>query len=125
MALDGATEGAGILRHAEVRLQHAAFQVLPGMDPAHASDLVRAGRGDKDAAARMGHRFLPLSDAPTARGRYEGWLQYACGLGNGIASYELALFYRRQAQPLLAARYEAHARELGYTPPLSLDNSRK
>jgi hypothetical protein len=28
-------------------------------------------------------------------------------------------------QPLLAAQYESRARELGYTPPPSLDNSRK
>ena len=58
-------------------------------------------------------------------GRYEGWMQYAAALGNGIASYELALHYRRVEQPLLAAQFESRARELGYTPPPSLDNSRK
>jgi hypothetical protein len=52
-------------------------------------------------------------------------MQYAAALGNGIASYELALHYRRVEQPLLAAQFEARARELGYTPPPSLDNSRK
>jgi hypothetical protein len=28
-------------------------------------------------------------------------------------------------QPLLAAQWEGRARELGYTPPPSLDNTRK
>jgi hypothetical protein len=46
-------------------------------------------------------------------------------LGNGIASYELALHYRAYAQPLLAAQFEARARELGYVPPPTLDNVRK
>ena len=58
-------------------------------------------------------------------GRYEGWLQYAAALGNGIASYEQALHYRRVGQPLLATQFETRARDLGYTPPPSLDNTRK
>jgi hypothetical protein len=52
-------------------------------------------------------------------------MQYAAALGNGIASYELALHYRRTEQPLLASQFEARARALGYTPPPSLDNTRK
>ena len=39
--------------------------------------------------------------------------------------YELAVFYRRQGQPTPAAQYETRARDLGYTPPTSLDNQRK
>ena len=54
-----------------------------------------------------------------------GWLQYAGGLGNGIASYELALYYREAAQPLLAAQAEAQARQLGYSPPRALGHARK
>ena len=46
-------------------------------------------------------------------------------LGNGIACYELAVYYRRQGQPVPAAQYEARAKELGYTPPATLDNVRK
>ena len=57
--------------------------------------------------------------------RYVGWLQYAGGLGNGIASYELALYYREVAQPLLAAQAEAQARQLGYSPPRALGHARK
>ncbi len=57
--------------------------------------------------------------------RFEGWMQFASALGNGIASYELALYYRGQDQPLLAAQFESRARELGYTPPPTLDHYRK
>jgi hypothetical protein len=52
-------------------------------------------------------------------------MQLSAGLGNGIASYELALHYRRTGQALLAAQFESRARELGYTPPPSLDHFRK
>ncbi len=116
VAREGAKEAMQILRRNDVRLFRSAFQPGPN---APAAELAKAGRGDKDAAARLARAH--------GRGhpRYEGWLQYAAALGNGIASYELALHYRRVEQPLLAAQYEARARELGYTPPPSLDNSRK
>jgi len=52
-------------------------------------------------------------------------LQYSSGLGNGIASYELALYYREAGQPLLAAQAEARARQLGYSPPRALGHERK
>ena len=58
-------------------------------------------------------------------GRYEGWMQYAAALGNGIASYRLALYYRRTGLIQEASEYEALARSLGYTPPPSMDNRRK
>jgi hypothetical protein len=116
VAREGAREAALLLRRNDVRLFRSAFQPGP---VAPAAELAKAGRGDKDAAARLARSHG--RDHP----RYEGWLQYAAALGNGIASYELALHYRRVEQPLLAAQYEARARELGYTPPPSLDNSRK
>jgi hypothetical protein len=121
VAREGAREAAVILRRNDVKLFRSAFQ--PGGVVA-ADDLLKAGRGDKDAAARLGRahgRGSKLLDM----GRFEGWMQYAAALGNGIASYELALHYRRVEQPLQAAQFEARARELGYTPPPSLDNSRK
>jgi hypothetical protein len=46
-------------------------------------------------------------------------------LGDEKANYELALHYRREAQPVLAAQYEARAVELGFTPPRALDHVRK
>jgi hypothetical protein len=74
----------------------------------------------------MASRFRALAKASSAlQSRFEGWLQYAVALGNGIASYELAVHYRALGQPLLASQFEARARELGYTPPPDLDNVRK
>lgn len=142
VARDGAAEAAQILRRNDVRLFRSAF-TLPAaaasggdgygappptppvaMTPEQLADLAKAGRGDKDAAARLA-RAVNRDSGRWDVGRYEGWLQYAAALGNGIASYELALHYRRVEQPLLAAQWEGRARELGYTPPPSLDNTRK
>ena len=120
VARDGALDAAKILRRTDVRLYRSAFEAQAQLPPERAADLIKAGRGDKDAAARLG-RFYGDSN----HSRYEGWMQFAAALGNGIASYDLALYYRRMEQPLLAAQYEARARELGYTPPPSLDNTRK
>ena len=126
VARDGALEAAQILRRNDVRLYRNAFQL--GEVPAEvAADIVKAGRGDKDAAARLGQRNSPdsgLYGGVDKTGRYEGWMQYAAALGNGIASYRLALYYRRTDQPQLASQFEALARKLGYTPPPSLDNKR-
>jgi hypothetical protein len=121
VAREGAREAASILRRNDVRLFRSAFQ--PD-EAASAADLAKAARGDKDAAARLARAYS--RDGPRFdNGRFEGWLQFAAALGNGIASYDLALHYRRTGQPQLAAQFEARARELGYTPPASLDNSRK
>ncbi len=149
VAREGAKEAAQILARSDVRLFRSAFMpAAAAAAPAaggHASppassappaapdisntaittaDISKAGRGDKDAAARVARSFGRQSGRWNA-GRFEGWMQYAAALGNGIASYELALHYRRADQPLLAAQFEDRARELGYTPPPSLDNSRK
>ncbi len=121
VARAGALEAAQILRRRDVRLFRTAFQASEDLP---AAELVKAGRGDKDAAARLARSYGRDGKRFDAS-RYEGWLQFAAALGNGIASYELALHYRRVGQPLLAAQYESRARELGYTPPPSLDNSRK
>ena len=129
VARDGALEAAAILRRNDVRLYRSAFQLSPELPAEVAADIVKAGRGDKDAAARLGQRNHPetgtLGRGVDKLGRYEGWMQYAAALGNGIASYRLALYYRRIDQPMLAGQYEALARQLGYTPPPSLDNRRK
>jgi hypothetical protein len=116
VARDGATDAAQILRRNDVRLFRSAFTAT--LPPELQPDIPKAGRGDKDAAARLGRHYRDGD-------RYEGWMQYAAALGNGIAAYDLALFYRRNGQPQPAAQFEARARELGYTPPPSLDNTRK
>lgn len=121
----GATESLKVLRSKEVRLFKTSF-VVPDEQQSTQSpeELNRAARGDKDAAARIArlHRALNTEQGVL---RYIGWLQYASGLGNGIASYELALYYREAAQPLLAAQAEARARQLGYSPPRALGHERK
>ena len=143
VAREGAAEAAQVLRRSDVRLFRSAFSLpsahagsggegygapppppAPALTPEQLADLAKAGRGDKDAAARLA-RNVNRDSGRWDVGRYEGWLQYAAALGNGIASYDLALHYRRVEQPLLAAQWEARARELGYTPPPSLDNTRK
>ena len=124
VAREGAREASQILRRTDVRLFRNAFQPAAETGTAQKGDLAKAGRGDKDAAARLA-RSYGRDSGRWDGARYEGWLQYAAALGNGIAAYELALHYRRVEQPLLAAQLEARARELGYTPPPSLDNTRK
>ena len=131
VARDGARTAVRALQRSDLRLFKAAFATSDDMPADQRQDLLRCGRGDKDAAARMAWRYR--EGARTGAGyassatqsRYEGWLQFAVALGNGIASYELALHFRNTGQPLLAAQFEARARELGYTPPPDLDNVRK
>jgi hypothetical protein len=125
VAQEGAKDAAEILKRSDIRLYRRSFEPSPGTDAGYLADLLKSGRGDKDAAARIGYSLRTSATSGAELSRYEGWMQYASELGNGIASYELALHYRRIDQPQPAARWEARARELGYTPPPSLDNSRK
>lgn len=130
VARDGARTALKALQRSDVRLFKAAFATSDDMPDDLRQDLLRCGRGDKDAAARMAWRARVGAGASAGYGvaapsRYEGWLQFAVALGNGIASYELALHFRSTGQPLLASQFEARARELGYTPPPDLDNVRK
>ena len=115
VARDGAAEAVAILRRSNVRLYRSAFQALADLPPERAADILKAGRGDKDAAARLGRHYKRSSDGSAAYrsggdSRYEGWMQYASALGNGIASYDLSLYYRRVEQPQLASEYETRAR---------------
>lgn len=114
-----------VLKRNDVRLYRSAFQ--PASDASAIQDDVRrAALGDIAAAVRLAH-LHQRGDAGMAQdmNRYVGWLQYASMLGDDRASYELALHFRREAQPVLAAKYEARAVELGFTPPRDLDHVRK
>jgi hypothetical protein len=125
VAHEGASDAVRALRSNEVRLFRSAFQPKT-TESRWLAEWRKAARGDKDAAARIARAYLHGDgDIAPDPNRYEGWLQYASALGNGIASYELAVYYRRQDQPVPAAQYETRARDLGYTPPSSLDNNRK
>lgn len=141
VARDGARTAMKALQRSDVRLFKAAFTYSDDTPAEQRQDLLRCGRGDKDAAARMAWRARDSGSgsgsrfgsgygggnggASAAQSRYEGWLQFAVALGNGIASYELALHFRNTGQPLLASQFESRARDLGYTPPPDLDNVRK
>ncbi len=125
VARDGARAALKALQRNDVRLYRSAFALTDDMASEARQDVLRSARGDKDAAARMASRFREGGGTSAAQSRYEGWLQFAVALGNGIASYELALHYRRNGQPLLASQFEGRAKELGYIPPPDLDNVRK
>jgi hypothetical protein len=125
VARDGARSAVKALKRNDVRLYRAAFAVSDEMPAEQRQDVLRCGRGDKDAAARMAERFRSFGSSSATQSRYEGWLQFAVALGNGIASYELALHFRGTGQPLRASQFESRARDLGYTPPPDLDNVRK
>ncbi len=114
-----------LLERADIRLYKADFTGDVGGDAARA-DVRAAALGDKDAAYRMAHRCKDGGDGTVANPqRYIGWLQYAAALGHAAGSYELALHYRRENQPSMAAPYEMRAEELGFKPPPTLDNVRK
>jgi hypothetical protein len=125
VAREGAAEAVRALRSNEVHLYRSAFQARTTQGE-WLAELHKAARGDKDAAARLARSYLRgQGDIAPDPNRYQGWLQFAAALGNGIACYELAVYYRKQAQPEPAAQYESRAKELGYTPPPTLDNVRK
>jgi len=124
VAREGAAEAARLLRRNDVKLFRSAFVTPPGAPPAHLDELKKAGRGDKDAAARLARGYArdTRSFDPA---RFEGWMQYAAGLGNGIASYDLALHYDKEGRSNLAAQFEACSCSQGYTPPPSRDRPRQ
>lgn len=112
---------ADLLRQADVQLFRSAFD-RPPADLAGTDDLRLAALGDPAAALRVA---LRVSVHGGSLRRHLGWLQYAAGLGSDEAAYALALHYRRDAQPLLAARYEAQAIALGFQPPPALGHRRR
>jgi len=108
-----------------VRLYRGDFQ-LEGQSPDLSEDVHKAALADRDAALRVAHVIRDHDNGVAFDvNRYVGWLQFAAALGNGPASYELAVHYRKADQPALAAPYELRAEELGFKAPPSLDNVRK
>jgi TPR repeat protein len=116
---------AVVLKRNDVRLYRSAFQ-SSAEDSGVREDLRRAALGDAAAAVRLARLYQNGEGGlPQDSNRYVGWLQYASMLGDDRASYELALHFRRESQPVLAAKYEARAIELGFVPPRTLDHFRK
>lgn len=120
-----ATDSVRVLERGDVHLYRGAFQGTG--EAAHINDEIReAALGSQAAAVRLAHRYQKGEGGLTAdQNRYVGWMQFASVLGSASASYELALHYRKESQPALAAQYEARAVSLGYNPPLALDHVRK
>lgn len=89
------------------------------------TDQAKALDGDKDAAFRVAQMFERGSNgAPREERKMVQWLRHASELKNGIASYQLYLYYRDRQMDRDAVRFENLAREQGYTPPARLDNRR-
>lgn len=121
---DGAQLALSVLMQPSIRLYKSSFSLPDALNDSKAEqDLARSARGDKDAAARIARIYRQNPDSRSQL-RYEGWLQFATGLGNGIAAYELALLYRELNLPQPAASAEAKAIELGYVPPRGLGHDR-
>jgi len=115
---------AQLLRSNVMLLQRSAF--VAGNAPGERQDLRQAALGNAEAALRMARRYQPGDNAATGDPhRYVGWLQLASQLGSDNASYELALFFRREGQPSRAAVYETRAAQQGYVAPVALDHVRK
>lgn len=92
-------------------------------DADYRDDLVKALRGDKDAAHRIALMYREGSHGlrEDAR-RDELWLRFAAELGNGIASWQLSEYYGALGMVGEVAKYERRALELGYRPPPRLSN---
>lgn len=121
---NGAKSALSVLRNPEIKLYKTSFSLPQDTKVGvQESDLSKAARGDKDAAARIAKAYSN-SDHKKAKFRYEGWLQFATGLGNGIAAYELALYYRQKGLVQAASNAEARAIKLGYQPHRGLTSER-
>lgn len=127
--LSGAESAMRALQRNDVHLYRTAFRenVAPNADAQSVKeDMRRAALGDPAAAMRLAHRHQRGEGGLAADlNRYVGWLQLASVLGDEHASYELALYFRKENQPVLAAEYEARAQELGFELPTVLDHVRK
>lgn len=87
-------------------------------DRDYRDDLIKALRGDKDAAHRIALAYREgKSGVVGSPRRAEQWLRFAAELGNGIASWELSEIYNQSGQVGDAARFEKKALDLGYRPP--------
>ena len=139
VAHDGAVEAAQILRRTDVRLYRSAFQ--PGAD---AAPEARPSTSPRPAAAtrtrppalgralqpvRRGRRPVRRRDGRNAdvRGRFEGLAAVRRGARqrHAPATTSRSTTGAPTSRCWRRGEFEARARDLGYTPPPSLDNTRK
>lgn len=106
----------------EARLSTEALDD-PAGDVAYRGDLLKALRGDKDAAYRIALMYRQgthgLAKDPL---RSTQWLRVSAELGNGRASWEVANIYNRDGEMAEAARFEAKAVRDGFVIPPRLPN---
>lgn len=106
----------------EARLSTEALDD-PAGDGAYRGDLVKALRGDKDAAYRIALMYRQGTHGLTKDSlRSTQWLRVAAELGNGRASWEVANIYNRDGEMAEAARFEAKAVRDGFNIPPRLPN---
>lgn len=99
------------------RLSGDLFEESAG-DKGYRDDLIKALRGDKDAAHRIAIAYRDgTSGVAASPRRAEQWLRFSAELGNGIASWELSEIYNQSGLVGEAARFEKKALDLGYRPP--------
>ena len=119
---DGAKQAVDSLRPASLTAD-AIDDIAKNTDVEVQDDLLKAVRGDKDAAHRLARLYVAGARGFNANERRtEIWLKFSAELGNGIASWELAEYYGNTGAVGDAARYERRAVELGYRPPPRLSN---
>lgn len=116
-----AAEVMQLLRARDLFVYRSNFTL---QDAALQRELRLAALGDRAAAVKLALASRAHDEAHGTR-RYVGWMQLASLLRDAEASYELALYFRRSGQPVMAARYEAVALALGHEPLPALDNIRK
>jgi len=119
----GAAQGATVINALDVALERESFALRPELGERFNEDLRRASRGDKDAAARVGERLGQTRRTEDLL-QFEGWMQFAAALGNGIAAFDLARYYSATNRSAEVGRWVSRAVQLGYNPPPGLRGTR-
>lgn len=90
-------------------------------DSGYRENLIKAVRGDKDAAYSIAVAYKEGSSGIAASSRrMEQWLRVSAELGSGVASWKLAEIYNNSGLVADAARFEKKALDFGYQPPIRL-----